>query len=114
MTQWQALAFTLAFEVPVVLCIAWFCGFRDEMIRVAGVAAAASLLTHPIAWYLALAGLADVPFWTRAAIIEAGVIGVEAVVYAKALKTRWTLAFAMSIIANMISFGGGIWLVRFL
>ena len=114
MSQSLALALTLAIEVPVVLCIAWFCGLRDHMVRVAAVAAAASLLTHPFAWYLALSGLAHIPFWTRAAIIEFAVIIAEAVVFAKALKIRWRLAFAMSIIANLVSFGSGIWIVRFL
>ncbi|QDG51420.1 hypothetical protein FIV42_11905 [Persicimonas caeni] len=114
MTQWEALALTLALEVPVALLIAWLCGLRDDLARVAAVAVAASLVTHPIAWYLAVSGLADWPFWQRAAVIEAAVVAAETVVYAKALKLRWPPALGVAFTANAVSFAGGLLLVRLL
>ncbi len=108
MTQWEALALTLALEVPVALAIAWFAGLRDKMWRTAAVSVAASLITHPFAWYLAIHTQNMWPFWPRAALIETGVTLIEAVVYAKGLPTRWTLATVMSVAANGFSFFVGL------
>lgn len=114
MGQWQAFALTLALEIPVAVGIAWLCGLRDQIWRVTGIAVAASLLTHPIAWFLATTGLADMPFWWRAALIEIAVVVAEAIVYRAGLKAPWKTAAAMSLAANATSFGCGLWLARLL
>lgn len=114
MGQWEAFALTLALEIPVAVGIAWLCGLRDHLWRVLGVAVAASLLTHPVAWFLATSGLADLQFWWRAAVIEIAVVAAEAIVYRAGLKAPWKTAAAMSLAANAVSFGGGLWLARLL
>lgn len=70
----------------------------------------ASLVTHPLAWW-SNRGLADVlAFETRAAIIEAAVVVVEAILLRGGLLVRWPAALSTALVMNMASFGFGLWL----
>jgi hypothetical protein len=64
--------------------------------------------TNPAIW----AGFSRLEDWTgiwwgAAALGEAGVVLVEALFYAAALRGRWGWAFALSIAANAAAFGAG-------
>lgn len=49
------------------------------------------------------------PFVARAAIVEAAVVIVEAVLLRGALRLRWRAAFTTSLAMNAASFGYGVW-----
>lgn len=103
MTQITALALSLAVEVPVALLLArrW-----APWGRVAVVAIAATLLTHPFAWLAN--GWIPLPFPPRAAIIEVSVAVVEAVIYARFVPLGAWRGALVSAVANAASFGLGL------
>lgn len=105
MTELQALALTLALEVPVMLLLAR----RLPRARVLPVAAAASIITHPVAWHVAsILSPAEYPVGVMA--IEGGVVLTEALWYRLWLSRVFFQALAWSLAANAVSFGAG-WLV---
>lgn len=104
--QLLALALTLMLEVPV----AWR-GFGGAAapLRVPGAAVLASVLSHPLAWSLALRlGPDDFPlgYW----FIESGVWLFEAALYRGLLRCPWRQALAVSLAANLLSALAGGWL----
>ena len=71
--------------------------------------------THPAVWIgfsrlLELTGT----WWGAATLGEAGVILVETLFYAAALRGRWLWAFGLSAVANLAAFGAGIQLTSWL
>ena len=77
MTQLDALLRTLALELPVGLACMWLVA-RAEL-RVAGwrapiVVIAASLLTHPFAWWGNKSLVGAMEFWPRVTIVELSLI----------------------------------------
>lgn len=113
MSQLEALAITLAVELAVVAVFAiglrWWP--RPAWSRALLVAAAASLLSHPWAWWLNTTGLRALPFAERAAVIELGVVAVESIIYALAAGLPWRRAIVVAFVANAASFGLGLLLV---
>ena len=108
MNQWAALLLTLAVEVPIVLF--WVRRTEPETFdwpRVAAVAAAATLLTHPLVWYTNNALIAW-PFVARAAVVETFAVVAEAVVYWRFLAQPLRRAALLSLVANGISFSIGL------
>ncbi len=91
---------TLALEVPLVAAFAP----RGQRRLTACIAAAAQLLTHPLAWLAVTTG--SLGWWT----IEVLVVIVEGVVYAIAtgLPLR---AFGVSLLANAVSAVAGLHLL---
>mgnify|MGYP006307540051 CR=1 FL=1 len=114
MNQMEALALTLGAEIPVAAGLAWACGLRDQGLRVVAIAAAASLLTHPVAWYLSGATTALWPFWIRATILESAVVAAETAVYARGLDLPWLPSLGISTAANAASFTVGLFAVSLL
>lgn len=114
MSQLEALGWTLGIELAVVAVLA--VGFRlwprAMWGRVMLVAAAASLLSHPWAWWANGALRPVLPFASRAAIVEGTVVAFEAVVYAWATRLSWGRAVLVSAVANATSFGIGLLLAR--
>jgi hypothetical protein len=110
MGQLTALFLTLAIEVPLVVLLAalWRRSDRPSLTTVAAVAAAASLVTHPFAWYFngMLGGF--VSFAYRAAFIEASVIVAEAMILGTVARLHWRAAWTASLLANLSSFGTGL------
>lgn len=109
MTQLQAVALSLAIEVPLVV-LASRIGPRAPLSRVAWVALAATLVTHPIVWHgvPGLRGLVG-PWWARVAILEVFAWGAEAGIFAWQLGWRLPRALAASACANGASFAFGLW-----
>ncbi len=111
MSQLDALARTLALEIPVAVGLLAVTRWapRSELLRAAGVSAAASLLTHPVAWTLFVwLGSSVEDYWVRAVPIELVLTGVEAALYARLLPLPWRRALAVSLLANGVSFGFGV------
>lgn len=113
-SQLDALLRTLAIEAPVAIACLLIATRRDER-RVPPwqmllVIIGCSLITHPLAWW-SNRGLAELfKFAPRAAIIEAAVVIVEAVILRGGLLVRWPVAIATAFVMNMASFGFGLWL----
>jgi hypothetical protein len=103
LTAGAALLVTLAIEVPVAV----LAGGRPRG-RIALAALAASLLTHPLAWWANHA--IPLPFASRAALIEAAVALVEAALYRALVPMSLPRALLTSCLANAASFGLGLWL----
>ncbi len=103
MTAGAALALTLAIEVPIAV----LAGGRPRT-RVVFAALAASLLTHPLAWWANTA--IPLTFPVRAALIEVAVALVEAALYRTLVPLPAWRALLTSCLANGASFGLGLWL----
>ena len=116
MTQWTALGLTLAIEVPIVFAWIRFVS-RDRDLPAAqllAVAAAATLVTHPVVWYFNTVVLQPWPFAARAFVLETFAVVVEAAIYARFLNLSVRQATLLSLVANGASFGLGIlaWALR--
>jgi hypothetical protein len=77
-------------------------------VRCGAAAAIGTGATNPAVW----AGLSRLEDWTgswwgAAALVEAGVLLVEALFYAAALRGRWGWSLALSFAANAAAFGAG-------
>ncbi len=99
MSQLQAFGLTLAFEVPVMLALA----YTPSVLRVSLVAATASCLTHPLAWHIASV-LSPAEYPLGVGLIEVGVVLVEAAWYWLWLKVNFLRALSWSALANAASF----------
>ena len=110
MSQLEALALTLVVELAVVAAFAIGLRFwpRPAWPRALAIAAAASLLSHPFAWWANTVALVTIPFHERAAIIELAVVGAEAILYAVAAGLSWPRAVVVALVANAASFGVGL------
>ncbi len=108
MPQLVALLVTLGLELAVALAARpelWR-PVRLELARWVGLVAAASLLTHPFAWWVN--GHLELPFWWRAGIIESGVVAAEAALFWRVGSLGWRRALATSFATNAVSFGVGL------
>ena len=116
MSHLTALAVTIGIEIPVVMIVAWLWRSRvdADWPTIIAVTAAASLLTHPFAWYFngVLAEMAG--FAVRATVIETFVILAEMIVLALFARMAWRTALTASLLANMASFGAGLFWFYFL
>ncbi len=102
MTQWEALVLTLACEIPVVLLLA-----RQQPVwKVLPVAAAASLITHPVAWHVASV-LSPAEYRVGVWGIEGAVVLAEALWYRAWLSGVFLRALGWSLAANSVSFATG-------
>lgn len=108
MTQLQALAWTLILEMPVVLLGARLMSAPPGRAILAGLAA--SGLSHPVAWKLALISPPDA-FLLSWTVIEFAVTLFETIVLKVVMRLRWLQALALSLAANVFSAGAGWWLV---
>ena len=110
MSQLTALALTLAIELAVVAVFAMVLRFwsRPAWPRAFMVGAAASLLSHPWAWWMNTSALVMLPFFERALVIEGGVIAAESLLYALVGGLSWWRAILVATVANTASFGVGL------
>ncbi len=116
MSQFQALILTLSIEIPIVMAIAWLWRSRVEADweTIIMVTAAASLLTHPFAWYFNEMLIGVVRFAVRAAVLETFIVLAEMVILAVFARMAWRTALTASFVANMASFGAGLYWFYFL
>ena len=111
--QLAALCLTIAIELLVAMPwrLTQLKG-RTQWLRWAGLIAAASLLTHPVAWWMNTQLAAHLPFWERASVIEALVVLGEAALYWKVGELGVWRALGVAASANMASFGFGLVLMH--
>lgn len=97
MSQTEAFAWTLLFEMPLVLAWGWHWRVAPWRASLAGLSASA--LTHPIAWHLALT--VEPGTYAQAwYAIEAAVWGVETLVLKHLMGLSWRRAAGLSLAAN--------------
>lgn len=110
MTQVEALMLTIGIELPVAF--AWFrlAGWlpREAWWRGVLVVVAVSLMSHPLAWQANEVWLRAWSFWPRAAVIEVGVVLVEAAILAWGLTLAARRAVIVSASMNAASFAVGL------
>lgn len=109
MSQLTALILTVLIELGAVsLMYAVYLRHerRDTWVTLLVTCAAASLLTHPLAWALNMQ--LPLPFVWRFALIEAAVTLAEAALYARFAGLEWRLALFCSMSANATSATTGI------
>ncbi len=99
MIQYQALVMTLGCEIPIMTLLLR----TNSIFRVIIVSTAASLITHPFAWYFAML-LSPSQYLFGVAVIEGVVIVVEGLVYWKFIPLPISRAILYSAIANIGSF----------
>ena len=78
-------------------------------VRCAAAAVIGTGATNPAlwVWYSGLEGLTGTG-WGTIALSEAGVVLVETLVYAAALRGHWRWSLVLSIVVNAVAFGAGI------
>jgi hypothetical protein len=132
MTQLEAMALSIAIEVPVATGIAAAGGFvrgrdgwlrlavvgvaatlithpgRDGWLRLAVVGVAATLITHPLAWGAAHALPGD--WWLRLAVVEVAVALVESFVYGVGAGLSPSRALTLGVGSNLVSAMIGVWI----
>jgi hypothetical protein len=119
----QGLAFLLSMLIEsavaallgVLLCRRFDLSRFSATTRVCAAAVIGTGATHPAVWmgFSRLLGWTGT-WWGAAALCEAGVILVEGLFYAAALRGRWRGSFALSTAANLASFAAGIVLTSWL
>ena len=111
MSQLTALLLTLLIEcavlVPLLRSLRW--GRERGLLGGMAVVCAASLLTHPVVWWLIVENRAWLPdVWSRALVVEATVCVVEGIYYAWILPTTVFRGLFLGVLANGVSFGLGV------
>lgn len=78
-------------------------------VRCAAAAVIGTGATNPAlwVWYSGLEGWTGT-WWGAAALSEAGVVLVETLFYAAALRGHWRWSLALSIVVNAVAFGAGV------
>ena len=106
----QALVLTLAVELVVALvlmsALRWL--ERPQLRRTVLVVIAATLVTHPVAWWASVVGLNGWVWADKATFIETAVVVVEAGILAGAVPMRVWRAGVTAATMNLASFGAGI------
>lgn len=96
----SAFLFTEAFEVPLYAAALR----RRPLLQALGLAALASLLTHPFVWFL-FPRLVPQPYWLMAVLAESFAVSVEAL-YLRAVGAPRPLL--LSLLGNGASCGAGL------
>jgi hypothetical protein len=110
MNQAQALALSIIIELTVALglCAAWGPAAHGGLRRVTLTALAATLLTHPFAWWALPALAGHLPRLVRILLVEGGVAVVEGLLYARLGGLSLGRGQVVGWVANAASFGVGL------
>ncbi len=110
MDELTARLLSVAIEAPVALL--WIAAVRWPVrggpLAAAGVAAFATLASHPLAWPAMLALMPALGYAPSVALVEAAVTVAEAAAYAGILALGPLRALALSALANGASLGTGL------
>ncbi len=111
MTEIEALLLSATVEAAIACCVArlaqWPCRGNPH---VAAASAAATAITHPQLWAVALWAYPRFPYWPSIIGSEVIVVLVEAGLIAWMAGLRLDRALVVSLIANAGSFSLGLWL----
>jgi hypothetical protein len=104
MLEFRALVLSVTIEALVVAGIGrrWDWGWA---------AVGVTCVTHPFAWQ-GFGLVEEWGFWERSLLIEGVVVLVEALLYRWVLALEWRTCWGLSIGANGMSYGLGLWLLR--
>jgi len=102
MDQSSALAASIAVEGAVVALLLMRMG-RAKLLRGIAVAALATLITHPLAWWSIKALEPAAGYWGMVAAVEVLVCLAEAMAYRFLVPLTWPAALAVSVTANAAS-----------
>lgn len=108
MTQLTALLLSLLIEVPLVMVLFWWIRRplkTTEAFRCLLISVAATLVTHPIAWWLMKT--LSIPSLVKFLGIEAGVFLLEGIIYFYFTPLSLKRSMFMSFVANAASAGIG-------
>jgi hypothetical protein len=103
----RALAWTLAFEIPVVVGVLKFGPWKIDLSwpRMLAAGAVPTMLTLPYLWFIGIWLMPDRS--VRMVVGELSVVAVEAVVLGLLVRFSWKRALALSFAANLVSFLAG-------
>ncbi len=121
LNQFSALLLSLIIEVPIV-CWWNYSLFTSKnkqvdnyrTIEILIIAICATVLTHPLVWWLNVFLAPHLSFVWRSILVEMGAIVIEAIVYRRSLQLTWQKAIGISSIANLLSFSCGLSIVKLL
>lgn len=110
MIQLNALLLTLIVEVPLAAASGALFGKRGvrELGRMGAIALAASLVTHPVAWWANRLLVAALSFAPRALLIELCVVIVEGLLFARLARLGLLKGLIVAALTNGASFGIGL------
>jgi hypothetical protein len=108
--MWQLLALTISLlvEVPIVVAIARRSQDDARLWRIAALAAAATLLSHPFAWMASVAWMDALPYAALFALVEVSVIAAEALFFRFVGGWPASAAIVASAVANLSSAAVGL------
>ncbi len=105
----EAYLLTLAIEVPFLLALAWALRWvPGRRVRLAAGGVVASGITHPILWGIWDHVLVDLRYLDKVALLETGVVLVEAAVLAWVGGLGWRRGLLASLLANAVSTAVGL------
>lgn len=105
MNQIGTMVLSMAAEATVAYALAKFLTVTSW--RAAVTAALATAMSHPLAWFSALALYPRMQFWHVAIILKALIVLAEAPLYLLLAGTTIKASVALSLLANMVSFTVG-------
>jgi len=109
MQEAAALAISAGIEAPIATAIVWAARWESRGALHAGLAAAvATAVTHPQLWEAAMWAYPRFGYWPSLAVLEAMVVGVEALLIAWMAGLRLHRAFLVSLAANIASCAAGL------
>jgi len=103
MNQPEAMVVSILIEAPIVLLLSRLSSSKDSAVLVGLVAVAATLITHPFAWWGNVAFSPLLSWIPRIAFIETGVFIVEGVVFAIGVGWSVRKGLLLSFLANLTS-----------
>ena len=110
MTEFEALAVSIAIEAPMAYVLVRFANWPCRgPLHVSAAAALATAATHPQLWAAALALYPRLGHWPTLLVTETLVVVAEAVVIAWAGSLTIRRALAVSLVANGASLAFGLW-----
>ncbi|MFO0637230.1 MAG: hypothetical protein U0168_30770 [Nannocystaceae bacterium] len=109
MLQLSALARTLGVELLLGLVLLHRLAPDASLRRRVAVLLGVNLATHPLAWSCNRALAPWLAFEPRAAAIEAAVVAVESLAFARLVPLPWPRALVLAAVINAASFGFGLW-----
>lgn len=110
MSQVFALLLTLLVEMPLAAGLGALMGKRGvkELGRMGAIALAATLVTHPLAWWTNRLLVLHASFAVRALLIELSVVLVEGLLFAWLARLGLLKGLVVAALTNGVSFGVGL------
>ena len=106
MDQQTALIISLIVEIFVAFIYAQLHQFKVAILVT--LAAAGTLITHPLVWWLFKILTTHLGYIERSVLIETGVFSIEALIFKLSSGYCWRISFELALITNFASYFIGI------